>query len=477
MKNKGNTNIQRMSRFFTILLLGTLMLNKSTAQTIFWPRVDIEQKGKLIAVVSDFNNAVFTIQHQQITLEDTITGDPYLQNYMHTVKHNSTGRRIWFNERLGSEFEFLSKPNAPERGITPKIAGRTWLGFPILGEIAGTDLAQGFFYNQAFDNGFTFFTFYPFAEQFSSMSDLFDASWFCTEEGSIFDISWLGNVSKVFFSDTSMVFHGRKLFTINSGNLYSFGRTTDTDRLIIYSHDLGLRPTQNITLDADVNFSFTQQDTAFLFYPDFIKIEIYQLDNAELTKYDYADFIGYDSEQIRINDFIRRSDLSFVAVGDILDTDSTSTPFFMTMAPDGSPTSVHIYEADYFPFESIVNIVEIPLGLVVGGSRQNEEGEYEANLFLLDKSGLITTSTTQHVINNSLIKIFPNPVSDILQIELSEYPVKGNLEIFHIDGKLVFSSGMEENLQVDVSNWPNAVYIVKVTTPEYTSSKRVLVFR
>lgn len=464
-----------MNRFFTILLLGTLMPNKSAAQTIFWPRVDIEQKGKLIGVVSDFNNAVFTIQHQQITLEDTLTGDPYLQNYMHTVKHNATGRRIWFNERMGEGF--IAKPNAPVRGLIPKIVGRTLIGFPILGEIAGTNTPQGFFYNQAFDNGFTFFTTYPFTEQFSSISDLQDASWFCTEEGSIYNVGWLGDVSKKFFPDTSFIFHGRKLFTINSSYLFSFGRTPDTDWLIIYAHDWGLMPTENITLDAEVNFSYTQQDTAFLFYPDFIKIELYQLNNAELIKYDYADFIGYDRAQIRMNDFIRCADLSFVAVGDILETDSTSAPFFMTMAADGSPTSVHIYEPEYFPFESIVNIVEIPLGLVVGGSKQNENGEYEASLFLLDKTGLITTSTTQHNINNNLIKTYPNPVSNILQIELPDQPLKGKLEIYDIDGKMVYSDDILSNANVDVSKWPNAIYIVKVSTPEYTSNKKVVVFR
>lgn len=112
--------------------------------------------------------------------------------------------------------------------------------------------------------------------------------------------------------------------------------------------------------------------------------------------------------------------------------------------------------------------------LMIGGTFLSFDGKEAHHLVKLVP---ISTSSTQQMTNNNLIKTYPNPVSDILQIELPDYTIHGHLEIFHVDGKLVYSSGIRTTSHVDVSNWPQAIYIVKITTPEYTSSKKVVVFR
>jgi hypothetical protein len=112
--------------------------------------------------------------------------------------------------------------------------------------------------------------------------------------------------------------------------------------------------------------------------------------------------------------------------------------------------------------------------LMIGGTFLSFDGSPANSLI---KIVPISTSATQQI-NSKLIKAFPNPVSNILQIELPDIAGQGGLEIFHIDGKLMYTNNViYNNFNVDVSNWPNAVYIVKIITSEYTVSKRVVVFR
>jgi hypothetical protein len=111
--------------------------------------------------------------------------------------------------------------------------------------------------------------------------------------------------------------------------------------------------------------------------------------------------------------------------------------------------------------------------LLVGGAFQSFDGNPAHHLVKLVP---ISTSSTQQMTANNLIKIFPNPTSDILKIELLDFTIQGHLEIFHMDGKLVYSSRIGSTLYMDVSNWPQAIYIVKITTPEYTSSKKISIY-
>ena len=81
------------------------------------------------------------------------------------------------------------------------------------------------------------------------------------------------------------------------------------------------------------------------------------------------------------------------------------------------------------------------------------------NLYLTN-CGLISGINADFNINGSSIKIFPNPVADLLQ--LSEENIKGNFEIQIINtlGEIVFKTVNQHKL--DVSRLTSGLYFVKL---------------
>jgi len=70
--------------------------------------------------------------------------------------------------------------------------------------------------------------------------------------------------------------------------------------------------------------------------------------------------------------------------------------------------------------------------------------------------------------NWSDLNIYPNPTTGILNIENVGYL---NLEVYNINGKLLFKT---RSRQIDISNYPKGVYIIKVIENNKTQLKRVV---
>ena len=80
-----------------------------------------------------------------------------------------------------------------------------------------------------------------------------------------------------------------------------------------------------------------------------------------------------------------------------------------------------------------------------------------------------------NIISNSRIKIYPNPVSDILCIEIPECLIEGfEVEMFSITGGVILhKSGYLEH--IDMSEFQRGVYLIKITTEKATMVGKVII--
>ena len=75
---------------------------------------------------------------------------------------------------------------------------------------------------------------------------------------------------------------------------------------------------------------------------------------------------------------------------------------------------------------------------------------------------LNSINESQNPIN---LKIYPNPVQDILKIDLSEKTEESTLSIFNTNGQLVFErTGLEKMNSIDLTGFPSGIYILQIST-------------
>ncbi|WP_320019757.1 CARDB domain-containing protein [Labilibaculum manganireducens] len=76
-----------------------------------------------------------------------------------------------------------------------------------------------------------------------------------------------------------------------------------------------------------------------------------------------------------------------------------------------------------------------------------------------------------------IFKLYPNPVSDVLNIELNNnYDFKNSIEVVDIKGMTVYKQQYNKNcIQLDVSSLKKGMYIIKVIGADYIRSSKVLI--
>lgn len=115
---------------------------------------------------------------------------------------------------------------------------------------------------------------------------------------------------------------------------------------------------------------------------------------------------------------------------------------------------------------------EFSIGELVIGSSDN----FNANLFTYgyNQGGTQNNQIPTEYINDqtSNVAIYPNPTNDVFQV--SGIEGSANLNISDISGKQVLTKQVTANEDVSVSSLPQGVYIVKITTPEGTTEKKLI---
>jgi hypothetical protein len=111
--------------------------------------------------------------------------------------------------------------------------------------------------------------------------------------------------------------------------------------------------------------------------------------------------------------------------------------------------------------------VAVSAGLWTAGTFINLAPPYEFNGGAGD-SGVNFWSTSLSVNNldsRSRFTIFPNPSNSIMTIDLNTSPSNLTFEVFNILGKQIHTQHLENTntTQVDVSNWNNGLYLIKIS--------------
>jgi hypothetical protein len=93
-----------------------------------------------------------------------------------------------------------------------------------------------------------------------------------------------------------------------------------------------------------------------------------------------------------------------------------------------------------------------------------EPGTYGAYYFFDDFSVIDLDAVAVKDFVDAGIKLFPNPVKDILQLDFANAFEKGELKILDINGQIVFSQQVnsELNLRINTSNFIAGTYIIEV---------------
>lgn len=76
--------------------------------------------------------------------------------------------------------------------------------------------------------------------------------------------------------------------------------------------------------------------------------------------------------------------------------------------------------------------------------------------------------------NKYKIRVYPNPVSDLLSIELPDYS-DYNCRIFSTDGKLEFSETFNElSKQINISKLKSGIYYISIHSDKFTDTKKII---
>jgi hypothetical protein len=96
----------------------------------------------------------------------------------------------------------------------------------------------------------------------------------------------------------------------------------------------------------------------------------------------------------------------------------------------------------------------------------------------LSMSGTITVQNSLGLDEESFssFKMFPNPSNSMLQLKFSKHISDGNITVFDILGKELFTKNIESTnaLKLNISNWNKGIYLIKVKSESISQTKQFI---
>jgi len=103
---------------------------------------------------------------------------------------------------------------------------------------------------------------------------------------------------------------------------------------------------------------------------------------------------------------------------------------------------------------------------------------YQCDVHPLSMFGTITVDPALGIDDNQIlskIKISPNPVSSVVSIELPDLIESAKVQLFDILGKQLLSDEISKlDSEIDISALNNGIYLVKVSSGNSFSTKRII---
>jgi hypothetical protein len=156
----------------------------------------------------------------------------------------------------------------------------------------------------------------------------------------------------------------------------------------------------------------------------------------------------------------------------LLDEPIHDSPFMYKLSKEGEI----MWKRVFYEFDPIIessrvgfvrDVVELDNGDLYGIGRMQYDGQRETFIFKVDENGCLDAddcelvqviTDTEEVKIRQEIKVYPNPVSDVLTIDIEELPEK--VEIFTTNGLLVKTENRVK--EIDVSDLSTGAYYMKV---------------
>ena len=87
-----------------------------------------------------------------------------------------------------------------------------------------------------------------------------------------------------------------------------------------------------------------------------------------------------------------------------------------------------------------------------------------------------STLSINELEQQNTLKIYPNPSNDVLNVQIYTAALNGTLEVYNVLGRQVVSQSLSlnETLTVDVSDWNDGLYLVKISTENGEETKRFI---
>jgi hypothetical protein len=76
--------------------------------------------------------------------------------------------------------------------------------------------------------------------------------------------------------------------------------------------------------------------------------------------------------------------------------------------------------------------------------------------------------------NNKIFKVYPNPVTNELIIEMAGKGEKGNFEISNSTGQIVSKGTLSEKTVIQTSDFSQGVYVVKIENGDVIEFKKIV---
>lgn len=95
------------------------------------------------------------------------------------------------------------------------------------------------------------------------------------------------------------------------------------------------------------------------------------------------------------------------------------------------------------------------------------------NAFLVKFDGTSVVNINENIQQLRNISVYPNPNNGVFNIVLEE---KSNIEIFNVLGEQVYiNSGLNNNIQIDISNQPKGIYFINIKGEKSNSSLKTII--
>jgi GH35 family endo-1,4-beta-xylanase len=205
-------------------------------------------------------------------------------------------------------------------------------------------------------------------------------------------------------------------------------------------------------------------DTVFSLYETDARLKGPRLVSAEL---DGDETVKLTFDKPVWNNSVKRSDFKFfsndgIAVEEIL-TDQDH-PEVLSMILSNSVREGDYISVSYFP------------GYLTGTDGSKAKAFGPEGMVLSVKDTVTDPVYVPSAGSDLSIKVFPNPASDNLTIQSGSAPFQ--ISLFNIQGAELFAGRSESStFNLDVSRYPNGIYILKITVPENGMTIRKIMLR